>query len=677
MKKVIVVSKTHLDLGFTDFAAVIKDTYLNRYIPHAISLAEQLNAGGKKQFVWTTGSWILKEALRLGSEDQRRRLEDALRRGDIVPHALPFTTHTELLDADTVEYGLSIVEPLDTLRGRKTVAAKMTDVPGHTKGLVPLLAKHGVKLLHIGVNAASAVPEVPECFLWKCGDYEIPVIYSDGYGGALKLDLTEEVLYFDHTNDNRGTPEPEQIVRKLEEIQKEYPGYVVEAGTMDDFADVLWEKRHQLPVVTDEIGDTWIHGGATDPWKTGALRTLLRLKKQWLADGSLKRSDPEYVELSDHLLCVAEHTWGVDTKKHFADYEHYLKPDFQAARKAGTAKIHHPFRDFPQNLIVLQCRQSGAYKECSYPAVEKSWQEQRDYIRGALDSLSPAHRAQAEQALRFLRPEQPLAPGAPFDLSQEIVCGGWRLTLNRQGGVGSLSCGGREVLRGSDSPLIEYRSYDHRDYDFWIERYNRDLEKNISWVKGDFGRPLLQYVGGKYPAGRFPYTLKNAFSLEDGGICVDLACDPKLCEELGAPRLIQAVYRLDADGLNLELSWFGKDASRLTEALFLHLFPAAGTLEVQKLDSWVDPGKVVFKGNRNLHGVQKARLTWEGDSYLLENTEAPLLSVGRGKILEFDNQFEDMEKDGLTYVLEDNVWGTNFPLWYEENAAFHFRITKE
>ena len=33
MKKVIVVSKTHLDLGFTDYAANIKKKYINDYIP--------------------------------------------------------------------------------------------------------------------------------------------------------------------------------------------------------------------------------------------------------------------------------------------------------------------------------------------------------------------------------------------------------------------------------------------------------------------------------------------------------------------------------------------------------------------------------------------------------------------------------------------------------------------
>lgn len=129
MKKVIVVSKTHLDLGFTDYAANIKKKYINDYIPGAIALAQKLNTGGQKKFIWTTGSWILKEALEKGDELQRKKLKEALANGNIAPHAMPFTTHTELLDEDTLEYGLSIVDTLDRLRGRKTTAAKMTDVP--------------------------------------------------------------------------------------------------------------------------------------------------------------------------------------------------------------------------------------------------------------------------------------------------------------------------------------------------------------------------------------------------------------------------------------------------------------------------------------------------------------------------------------------------------------------
>ena len=186
------------------------------------------------------------------------------------------------------------MDALDTLRGRKTVAAKMTDVPGHTKGIVPMLAKHGIKLLHIGVNGASALVDVPPCFLWKNGDSEVVVIYSGAYGGAFKSDLVDEILYFDHTLDNHGAPSPEKVLAHFDEIQMQYPDYEITAGTIDDFADVIWEVRHKLPVFEGEMGDSWIHGSATDPYKSACLRTLMRLKRQWPADGTLDRNDEEY-----------------------------------------------------------------------------------------------------------------------------------------------------------------------------------------------------------------------------------------------------------------------------------------------------------------------------------------------------------------------------------------------
>ena len=59
MQKVIVVSKTHLDLGFTDYAEHIYKKYLDEFIPSAVAIANELNADGTKRFVWTTGSWLL------------------------------------------------------------------------------------------------------------------------------------------------------------------------------------------------------------------------------------------------------------------------------------------------------------------------------------------------------------------------------------------------------------------------------------------------------------------------------------------------------------------------------------------------------------------------------------------------------------------------------------------
>ena len=665
MKKVIVVSKTHLDLGFTDYAENIRQKYIDKFIPEAIELAEKVNKDGKKYFVWTTGSWILKEALNVA--ERKAQLEKAIRQGNIVPHAMPFTTHTEVLDEDSLDFGLSIVDELDKIRGRKTTAAKMTDVPGHTKALVPFLHKHGIKLLHIGVNGASALVDVPPCFLWKNGDSEVVVVYSGAYGGAFESNLVEEILYFDHTLDNHGAPSPEKVLQKFEHIQKEYPGYEITAGTIDDFADVIWEVRHKLPVFEGEMGDSWIHGSATDPYKSASLRVLMNLKNQWLTDGTLERNSDEYKNFTDALLCIAEHTCGMDSKTYFSDYGHYLKKDFIKARKKDKVQFRYLFSDLPQSILPLVSLFDGRRQRGYYSVIEKSWTEQRGYIKKALSALSGTHRTVAENALSELIPQNPESIIANGERTAKA--GEWLLEINDFGGIGKLAYKGKDVIRSNDNSPVTYRSFSNADYDYWLTHYSRDLHETAVWALGDFARPNLKTFEGRYPSGRFDYTA-NEICTQGEKITINLTCDKKLCDDLGAPRLIQIAYTLTDEGLTIDVSWYGKDANRLTEAIYFNLFPDADDVILRKLGCDIKPKEVTLNGSRNLHAVQS--VMWNG--FEVENLHSPLVSFGGGKILEFDNKLEDIRKDGISFVLYNNVWGTNFPLWYEDNAKFRFNI---
>ena len=670
MKKIYVVSKTHLDLGFTDYAENIRRKYIDEYIPSAVSLAETVNTKDRKRFIWTTGSWIIKEALNDSSEENRKKLVGALKEGNIVPHAMPFTTHSELFDEDTFDFGLSIVDEIDKIRGKKTVAAKMTDVPGHTKAIVPLLQKHGIRLLHIGVNGASAVPEVPECFLWKCGDSEVVVVYSGDYGGAFKCDYIDEILYFDHTLDNKGAPSPDKVTAKLEKIQSEYPDYEVTAGTLDDFAEIIWSVKDKLPVLEGEIGDTWIHGSAADPYKSAALRELMKLKKQWLTDGSMTRMSEEYKGFSDALLCIGEHTCGMDSKTHFADYENYLKADFRKARKRDKIRIRNPFRG-----MIYKAAPLG--QEHSYSVIEKSWQEQRAYIDKAVSCLSDEHKAEAKAVLKALRPENPCDTCEYKKTDGKATVSDFAFEVNEYGGIGALTYKGNEIIRHNDRPFLEYRSYQSTDYDFWFTHYSRNLSENGIWAYPDFGKPLLKYYDKKYPGGRFYYSMTDARILEEENqvkIFVNLKCDKALSEKLGAPRKAQVIYTLDESGLTFDLSWFGKDANRLPEAVFLHLYPKADEFTLIKTGREIDYKSTVSMGGKNLHAVEKCVMKNDSGIFEICNSHSPLISVGQGKILEYDNQIENLGKDGVSYLLCNNVWGTNFPLWYEDNARFEFRI---
>src|ERR1035441_2678304 len=170
VKRVLVMFKCHLDVGYNDTQAEIIRTYFDQYYPQAIQVATAMRQSGTDRYVWTTGSWLFYEYLEQASSDQRQRLEQAVAAGDLAWHALPFTWETEMMDRSMIEGAMGFSQSLDQRFGRTTIGAKMTDVPGHSRGLVGPLAANGVRLLDIGVNSASTPPEVPPLFVWQGPD---------------------------------------------------------------------------------------------------------------------------------------------------------------------------------------------------------------------------------------------------------------------------------------------------------------------------------------------------------------------------------------------------------------------------------------------------------------------------------------------------------------------------
>ncbi|HEU5090194.1 MAG TPA: hypothetical protein VFT99_22215, partial [Roseiflexaceae bacterium] len=108
IERVHVIFKTHLDIGFTDLARAVTRRYMEEFIPQALATAEQLRAQGRDRFIWTTGAWLIWEYLQHAGPEQRARLERAIEAGDIAWHALPFTLHSELTDADLFAFGISM-----------------------------------------------------------------------------------------------------------------------------------------------------------------------------------------------------------------------------------------------------------------------------------------------------------------------------------------------------------------------------------------------------------------------------------------------------------------------------------------------------------------------------------------------------------------------------------------
>lgn len=83
MNKIIVLFKTHLDLGFTDLACYVEDNYMKNYLPNAMRVAKEMR-GQKEGFIWTMGSWMIEKYLEEGKHPEV--LEDAILHGEVRWH---------------------------------------------------------------------------------------------------------------------------------------------------------------------------------------------------------------------------------------------------------------------------------------------------------------------------------------------------------------------------------------------------------------------------------------------------------------------------------------------------------------------------------------------------------------------------------------------------------------
>src|SRR5947199_10724430 len=87
IRRVLVMFKCHLDVGFTDTQAGVMRKYFDVYYPLAMERAAAMRASSSDRYVWTTGSWLVYEFLEQAQGDALKRMEHALAAGDIAWHA--------------------------------------------------------------------------------------------------------------------------------------------------------------------------------------------------------------------------------------------------------------------------------------------------------------------------------------------------------------------------------------------------------------------------------------------------------------------------------------------------------------------------------------------------------------------------------------------------------------
>ncbi|MCA9911107.1 MAG: DUF5054 domain-containing protein, partial [Anaerolineae bacterium] len=238
------------------------------------------------------------------------------------------------------------------------------------------------------------------------------------------------------------------------------------------------------------------------------------------------------------------------------------------------------------------------------------------------------------------------------------------------------------ILADADHPLglLTYETFSAGDYDRYWHQYIRDREFGgvRVWAHPDNTKPNLKVEAHQswQPSPRELHVREAAQSLQ---VLVE-ANLPAESQRIGAPALLYLEYTLEADAFGITLRWFDKPACRLPEAYWLSfkpLLPADGQWAIHKLGRDIDPGDVINRGARTLHSFDTGISYSSAQHRLAINSlDAALVAPGKPSLLDFHNQLPDMT-GGMHFNLYNNVWGTNFPMWFEDDAAFRFLLRLE
>ncbi|XP_055957826.1 uncharacterized protein LOC130013170 [Patella vulgata] len=703
IKKIHLIFMNHLDVGYDGLGGKerglvnnVLNKYFQVYFPRAIKLSETLiGLGYRERFIYTTHPWLVQMyvncppnlnlsgiLLQCPSAKDLQNFYGAVARGDITWHAGPMNMQYEMMDRSLIEFSLQLSDDLDEMfkiqRKYKTVSQR--DVPGMSKALLPIFASKGIVAITVGVNPMSAPPGVPDIFNWQYQNKSlIAMWHPGGYpqapgtgpgkpGGMSKQDCVmfpgfPEVMCFAFRTDNSGPPvNISEILTNYEIARGQFPNAVVQASTFDEFVEAVQPIKSQLPVVTKEIGDTWIQGPGSDPRKIAEMRAYSRLRTQCIEQGPCSVIDKVFYNSSIIMTKLGEHTWGIDS---LFDGVNWSNQNFNTQLKE---------------------------KPINYKVSINSWTEQREFTYLSLETLGDHPLVEAvKKEFSMIKAQKPDLNGyVTASISDVQKCeNGFKFQFDKDGCIISLV----DPITGTD-----WASTSNRIGQFIYQTYNQS----------DFTSFESSYSFNGQPVGIGKFNMSENFnaSSQDWPVVLkalykakDRSCDflvnsgvmnSKATTTYGAPRDIWVQYSVDdvKSGVSVVVQWFDKPPTRLPEAIFFSFQPVPQSNDhhwfLHKLDQLIDPLDVVINGSQRHHAIDKGvvYVNKEMKGMEINSVDAAIATVltSSGSLSTLPLPLTPLKDvTGMSFNLFNNVWDVNWIFWYpylteDKDQKFRFNI---
>jgi hypothetical protein len=507
------------------------------------------------------------------------------------------------------------------------------------------------------VNPASTPPDVPDLFVWRDpnGSSLVTLYHHHVYGGVVLVPGSDLAVAIEMKSDNQGPHTEDEIRTIYANLRHQFPNATITASNLSEVANAVDAFRDELPVVTQEIGDTWIYGVPSDPVKVARYRETVRLRKQWIQQKHFSVGDATDRRLLSSLALAAEHTWGTDTKS-YIDYDHYEAKDLK---------------------LVLD--QPG------YKTMERSWQEKRDNIDAGIATLPTPLQHEAANRLTGLRAVEPSRQGLrSHSPEQGVDSSHFVVGIDpKTGAITKLrnkKSGNEWAAPEHPLALFTYQTLSHDDYASFLANY---VVSKASWAPRDFGKPEIERFGAE--SRDWHPTLVNCWSGHAKGstrILAELRIDDQTSQSLGRVAWPEIMYMElvlpDAEPVaHMTFSSFRKAPNRMPESMWLTFAPNTPETNgwtLDKVDQQVSPLDVVRGGARSMHAVTNHVRYQDGrGSFQLITLDAPVVAVGSRSPINFSAEVADLQH-GVHINLFNNAWGTNYLQWDGGDWAYRFTI---
>jgi alpha-mannosidase len=728
LEEVIITWKCHLDIGYTHTVPEVIEKYRTSDMDKMLAMFEKTkDMPEAERFRWMLPAWALDVVLDEHQTPERRaKLEQAVKDGRLLWHAMPYTFEAEAADIEELVRDLSYGSRLARRFGMPLPRdSKQTDMPEQAWALPTLLAHAGVKYLHIGANSGSKpnseTSKIPTLCWWEGPDGSRVLLgMSDDYGwGSItppKGWTHKSWLAFFVRGDNQGPPSPQEVQNILSIAHARLPGVKVRFGRPSEFADAIIaeEKANpQLPVIRGDMPDTWVHGQMSCPLPTqihrhatGNLITLGQLDTTLRAFGIPTEPVASLLDTGyRNGGFYAEHTWGInggyfrgpklyqpdwrerfdagDYLKYDATYEYHM--DYgRNAEKAAQEGLAPRMAALAQNV-----RCDGPHVVVFNPL---PWTRDAVVSVELPEGLTLPEATRTGKVVTFLaknlpaggyktfivktgRETTPSINELPGVLKTEHFTA--RFDLNK-GGITSLveNATGRELVAPGGHALGQFlhERFSLDNVRQFMGAYTRNWGRNPN---GDFGKGGMPGPDKSPYAAMTPTGWKAMHTHTEGGDEVILSPS----DTLGLAKAFELRFTFPNSLACVDVTWrvTDKTPTPIPEGgwICLPFNVDSPAFRVGRVGGTIDPAKdIIFGANRNLMGVDRAitvRAGIDGAGVAAASADLPLWSMGKPGLWLYEPAYVPTKPE-LFVNLYNNMWNTNYPLWTSGSWQASLRI---